>query len=419
MEFSKEKMKQIRRLLVFAAFLVLVLMYSEVAIGGVFFMIGIIRPFLYGGIIAFVLNIPMKGLENGLFKKWNGKVARGLKRPLCMLLSVVAVSVVITLVISLMVPQITNAFTVLGQKIPPFFNDLIAELENLSVKYPELENQIAMLQDIEFNWDAIMDSAIKILKNGVGSMLTSTVSVAGSILGGIVNAVIAFIFALYILSQKEKLADQGRRILSAYLPGKVKDSTLKVLRLLHVNFSNFITGQCLEAVILGALFVIAMTIFRMPYAMMVGVLIGFTSLIPIVGAFIGCAVGAFLIVIENPMLAFWFIIMFLIIQQIEGNLIYPKVVGNSVGLPSIWVLVAVSLGGSMFGVAGMLFFIPLLSTAYALLREGVNKRNGVDKIVAEVIAEEGKKDEKAANTQNCVTGEKPAKSDKTLGKRKR
>lgn len=418
MEFSKEKMKQIRRLLVFAAFLVLVLMYSEIAFSGVVFLIGIIRPFIYGGIIAFVLNLPMKGLENGLFKKWNGKVARGLKRPLCMLLSVVAVSVVITLVISLMVPQITKAFTVLGQKIPPFFNDLIAELENLSVKYPELENQIAMLQDIEFNWDAIMDSAIKILKNGVGSMLTSTVSVAGSILGGIVNAVIAFIFALYILSQKEKLADQGKRILSAYLPGKVKDGILKVLGLLHVNFSNFITGQCLEAVILGTLFVIAMTIFGMPYAMMVGVLIGFTSLIPIVGAFIGCAVGAFLIVIENPMLAFWFIIMFLIIQQIEGNLIYPKVVGNSVGLPSIWVLVAVSLGGSMFGVAGMLFFIPLLSTAYALLREGVNKRNMGKEIVAEVAQEMTKKDENTTKTQNCVTVEKPAKSDKTSEKRK-
>lgn len=418
MEFSKEKMRQVRRLLVFAAFLVLVLMYSEVVFGGVVFMIGIIRPFLYGGIIAFILNLPMKGLENGLFKRWNGRVARGIKRPLCILLAVVAVSVVITIVISLMLPQITKAFTVLGQKIPPFFNDLVEELENLSVKYPELENQIAMLQDIEFNWDAIVDSAIKILKNGVGSMLTSTVSVAGSILGGIVNVVIAFIFALYILAQKEKLADQGKRILSAYLPGNVKDNTLKVLRLLHVNFSNFITGQCLEAVILGMLFVVAMTIFQMPYAMMVGVLIGFMSLIPIVGAFIGCAVGAFLIVIESPILAFWFIIMFLIIQQIEGNLIYPKVVGNSVGLPSIWVLVAVSLGGSMFGVAGMLFFIPLLSTGYALLKEGVNKRNKGGKIVSEVVAKEVEKGENAEKTQNCSEAGKLAKPDKTSKKRR-
>ena len=412
MGFSKEKMKQIRRILVFAAFLVLVLMYSEVVFGGVVFMLGIIRPFLYGGIIAFVLNLPMRGLENGIFRKWNGRVAKKMKRPLSMLLSVVAVAVVITIVISIMVPQITNAFTVLGQKIPPFFNDIIAQLENLTVKYPELNNQIAMLQELELNWDSIVDSAISILKNGVGSMLTSTVSMAGSILGGIVNAVISFIFALYILAQKEKLAGQGKRILNAYLPEKIRERILKILSLLHTNFSNFITGQCLEAVILGTMFVIAMTIFRMPYAVMVGVLIGFTSLIPIVGAFIGCVVGAFLIVIENPMLAFWFIIMFLIIQQIEGNLIYPKVVGNSVGLPSIWVLVAVSLGGSMFGVAGMLFFIPLLSTAYALLREGVNKRNQNNRSV-EPVSEITKK---TGQTQNCSASKKPPKADKSSTK---
>jgi len=161
---------------------------------------------------------------------------------------------------------------------------------------------------------------------------------------------------------------------------------LKVLSMLHKNFGSFISGQCLEAVILGTMFVIAMSIFRMPYAFMVGVLIGFTALIPIVGAFIGCVVGAFLILIENPVMAFWFVIMFLIIQQLEGNLIYPKVVGNSVGLPSIWVLMAVSLGGSLFGVAGMLFFIPLLATIYTLLRENVNARNAGKQ--AEVMAEE-------------------------------
>ena len=375
MEFSKEKMKQIRRLLLFAAFLVLLLIYSEAAFGGVVFLLRIIRPFLYGGIIAFVLNLPMRGLENGLFKKWKGRAARKLKRPLCMLLSVVAVVFVIAIVISIMVPQIRKAVTVLGQKIPPFFSEVVVQLENLTVKYPELNNQIAMLQELEINWNSIVDSAIRILKSGVGSMLTSTVNVASSIVGGVFNTVISFIFALYILAQKEKLADQGKRIMTAYLPEKVKARTLQILGLLHMNFSNFITGQCMEAVILGTMFVLAMTIFRMPYAVMVGVTIGFTSLIPIVGAFIGCVVGAFLIVIENPMLAFWFIIMFLVIQQIEGNLIYPKVVGSSVGLPSIWVLVAVSLGGSMFGIAGMLFFIPLCSTAYALIKEGVNKRN--------------------------------------------
>ena len=206
-------------------------------------------------------------------------------------------------------------------------------------------------------------------------MVTSTIGMASSIIGAIVNGVISFIFSLYILSQKEKLADQGQRIVRAYASEKLADGILRVLSLLNKNFTNFVTGQCLEAIILGVLFIIAMTIFGMPYAVLVGVLIAFTALIPIVGAFIGCGVGAFLILIDDPMLALWFVIMFLIIQQLEGNLIYPKVVGNSVGLPAIWILMAVSLGGSLFGVTGMLFFIPLLSTCYVLLRDNVNERN--------------------------------------------
>ena len=222
-----------------------------------------------------------------------------------------------------------------------------------------------------------MNNLIHFLKNGAGDMLDSTVSMAGSIISGVVGMVIAFVFALYILAQKERLADQGLRILSAYLPARIGDKVLEICRLLSKNFSSFITGQCLEAVILGTMFVVFMSIFRMPYALVVGALIAVTSLVPIVGAFIGCAVGIFLILINDPVQALWFAVLFLVLQQIEGNLIYPKVVGNSVGLPSIWVLMAVSVGGSLFGVMGMLVFIPLLSTGYALLRDSVNKRNAL------------------------------------------
>lgn len=189
------------------------------------------------------------------------------------------------------------------------------------------------------------------------------------------NLLIGFIFAIYILGQKEILCNQGKRIVSAFFPEHMERFILKIFTLANKNFSNFISGQCTEAVILGCLFVIAMTIFRMPYAILVGVLIAFTALIPIMGAFIGCFVGAFLILVNDPIQAVWFIVMFLIIQQLEGNLIYPKVVGNKVGLPSIWVLMAVSVGGSLFGVAGMLFFIPFVSTIYMLLRDAVNERN--------------------------------------------
>lgn len=220
-----------------------------------------------------------------------------------------------------------------------------------------------------------LNDAVRFLQNGVGSMVISTVSVAGTIIGGIVNGAVALIFSLYVLSQKEKLGGQGKRILAAYLPEKRNEQALRVLGILSGNFSSFISGQCLEAVILGAMFVVVLTVCRIPYALLIGVLIAFTALIPIVGAFIGCGVGAFLILVDDPVKAAVFVIIFLVLQQIEGNLIYPHVVGNSVGLPSIWVLMAVTLGGSLMGVTGMLVFIPLFSTAYMLLRDDVNARN--------------------------------------------
>lgn len=375
MGYSKEKIKQICGLMVFAAALVLVVMYSELVVGGIGFLFDITGPFIIGGIIAFVLNLPMRGIEEKLLGKWQGKLAQKVKRPISMLLAMIVVLLIIVVVVATVVPQISDTVTVLGNKIPAFLDNVVKELTVLSQNYPQLEEQVAALQNLEINWDSLIDSAVGFLKNGVGNMLSSTVTVAGNIIGGVVEIVIAFIFALYILSQKEKLADQGKRLVTAYCSESMAKRVLKVMSLLHKNFSSFITGQCLEAVVLGTMFVIAMSIFRMPYAFMVGVLIAFTALIPVVGAFIGCAVGAFLILIDNPIMALWFIVLFLVLQQIEGNLIYPKVVGNSVGLPSIWVLMAVSLGGSLFGVAGMLFFIPLLATAYTLLRENVNARN--------------------------------------------
>lgn len=391
MGYSKEKIKQICGLMVFAAFLVLVVMYSELVVGGIGFLFDIARPFIIGGIIAFVLNLPMRGIEEKMLGKWRGRLAQKAKRPISMLLAMIVVLLIVVVVVATVVPQVSDTVTVLGNKIPAFLDNMVIELEALSQNYPELEEQVVALQNLEINWDSLMDSAVGFLKNGVGSMLTSTVTVAGNIIGGVVEIVIAFIFALYILSQKEKLADQGKRIVSAYCSDRMGAGVLKVMSLLHKNFSNFITGQCLEAVILGTMFVVTMSIFRMPYAFMVGVLIAFTALIPVVGAFIGCAVGAFLILIDNPIMALWFIVLFLVLQQVEGNLIYPKVVGNSVGLPSIWVLMAVSLGGSLFGVAGMLFFIPLLATGYTLLRENVNARNacknGMEQQIKECVDE--------------------------------
>lgn len=403
MELSKAKMKQIRRLMLLGALLILAIIYSKEVIAGVKFVFGILSPFITGGVIAFILNLPMRFYENKLLKRWKGKVAAKVKRPLCMILSIVSVVLIITVVIGTVVPQVTTTVGVLGSKIPTFTENVIDELVQLTDDYPELAQQVSKLETMEINWDTLLDNTINFLKNGVGNVLNSTFSVASGIISSVVNGVIAFIFALYILSQKEKLSNQGKRIVAAYLPERMGNNVLKVCSLMHKNFSNFIAGQCVEAVILGTMFVIIMSIFRMPYAFMIGVLIAFTSLIPIVGAFIGCAVGAFLILIENPMLALWFVVMFLVLQQLEGNLIYPKVVGNSVGLPSIWVLMAVSVGGSLFGVVGMLFFIPLMSTGYALLRESVNNRN------AEKKAALAQKEQ--AVTEACVEATEPEISD--------
>lgn len=375
MGFDKVKIKQIRNLMILGAALVLALMYSKSVFLGIVIAIGMIRPFIYGGAVAFVLNIPMKAIETKLLKRWNGKVAKHIKRPICMVLSIIVVVVIISTVVLTVVPQLSKTIAEIGNKIPTFIDTTFDQLEKISAEYPQIQEQILELEKLELNWQDIINKSIDFLKNGVGTMLTSTFTFAGNIIGGTINFIVAIIFALYILAQKEKLGSQGRRILSAYLPEKASQRIQYILSILYKNFSNFITGQCLEAVILGSMFVIAMTIFRMPYAVMVGILIAFTALIPIVGAFIGCFVGAFLILISNPMQALWFVILFLILQQIEGNLIYPRVVGSSVGLPAIWVLMAVSIGGSLFGVVGMLIFIPILSTVYTLLRENVNKKN--------------------------------------------
>ncbi len=375
MKYSKERIRQIRWLMIFAALLVLLVMNYHLVIGGIGVGIGMLTPFLIGGVIAFIVNLPMRAIENRLFKKWNGKVAAKLKRPVSMVLALLFLVLVLALVFGTVLPQLGKTITELGKKIPPFFDKVLEQLMLLSAQYPDLYAELAQLDKLELNWEGIFTSVFSFLKMGLGSMLSSTIGVASSILGGLMNGVISLIFAIYLLAQKEILAGQCKHLITAYASEKWAERIIRVLSLANRNFANFVSGQCLEAVILGTLFVIAMTIFKMPYALLVGVLIAFTALIPVVGAFIGCAVGAFLIFIEDPILAIWFVVMFLIIQQIEGNLIYPRVVGNSVGLPSIWILVAVSLGGSMFGIAGMLLFIPLLSTAYTLLRENVNARN--------------------------------------------
>ena len=375
MEFSKKKMKQIVLLMVIAAILVLCVINSQGIMNAVGLVIKIAMPFITGCAIAFVLNIVMNLIENRILNKWTGKYADRFKRPVSIVLTFVFIVLLLVFLISMVVPQLVRAVSDVVKQVPLGINRLMAELDILCQKYPELQQQIDVLSNIGKNWDSIVNNIGSFFKNGFGDVLNSTIGIASSVVSGFTNLFIGLVFSVYVLTQKEKLAGQVKRVLSAFLPEKINNSVLYVCALLNKNFTNFITGQCLEAVILGTMFVIAMTIFRMPYAVMIGVLIAFTALIPIVGAFIGCVVGAFLILLVNPWKALAFIVLFLVLQQIEGNLIYPRVVGSSVGLPAMWVLVAVTIGGSLFGIMGMLIFIPLISTVYALLRECVNRRN--------------------------------------------
>lgn len=375
MGYDKEKLRQIRGLILFVAGIVLLLLYSGNVLKGLGVLLDILVPFLAGGAIAFVLNIPMRAIEEKLLGRWKGKWANRIKRPLSLFLSIVLIVAILAFVIIMVVPKLQETVVLLGVQVPVFAKELLTKLEEMASSDPALLEKLNELEKVKIDWNALFDKAGGFLATGMGSVLNSAVVVASSIIGGVVNAFIAIVFAIYILAQKEKLSDQGHRILSAYLPAGVCSEVERVLSLLYRNFSNFISGQCLEAVILGTMFVVAMTILRFPYALLIGVLIAFLALIPIVGAFVGCFLGALLLLMNDPVQAVGFVVLFLVLQQIEGNLIYPHVVGGSVGLPSLWVLVAVSVGGSLFGIVGMLCFIPLVSTGYTLLRENVNARN--------------------------------------------
>lgn len=333
----------------------------------------IIFPFILGGAIVFVINVPMSFLEKKIFEnvKKENKTARKLARPVSLLLTIVLVVGVIALVMIGVIPQLTKTMGSLMINITDFIPQIKIWIRDFFHDNREIMN---LVDQVQFNPDQAIRWGISLLGNGAGNMMNTTVSAVGSVVSGLATFFIAFSFSCYVLFQKEKLHVQIRKVLFAFLPKQKADAFLKVCSLTYRTFANFLTGQCLEAVILGCMFVVTLSILRMPYALLIGVLIAFTALIPIFGAFIGCAVGSFLIFMVSPKQAIIFIIVFLVLQQIEGNLIYPHVVGESVGLPSIWVLAAVTIGGNLMGIVGMLVFIPLLSVVYTIFRKVVYQR---------------------------------------------
>lgn len=360
---------------------------------------GLLLPFLLGAAMAFILNVPMRAIETHLPQKLQ-RAHRGIS----LVLTLAAVVGVVMVVSLLVLPQLKNTVQTIAARMPAFWAQAQQWANELMIRYPELADWLSEAGNL--NLRNVTQQVMDWLKNGGLALVGNTVTAATGIISGFVNFFIALIFAIYLLFQKETLSRQGRMLLFAWMRPEHAEKVLEVVRLANKTFSNFLSGQCLEACILGALFAVGMLLFRMPYVLLVSVLVAVTALIPVFGAFIGCFVGAFLILIQNPMQAVVFVILFLVIQQIEGNLIYPRVVGGSVGLPSVWVLAAVTLGGSMFGVVGMLVMIPLCSVLYSLLRTATRERlrsRGVEK--AKYMLDPAQPGKKAAA--------QPAKSAKT------
>ena len=331
----------------------------------------IVSPFVLGAALAFILNVPMRAFEGWL----KGIKKDGWRRCLAMLMTFAAIGLVLFGVFRLLIPQLVETVNSLIPKLVEFFSRMEQDFWAFLKKNPDLLDWFYANTGIQnINWSELIQKAVTVLSNSVSVIASGAFSAVGSVTGAIVNVFIGVVFALYCLGCKEKLVRQGKKVLYAFLPEGIADETLRISRLTNSTFSGFISGQCLEAVILGCLFAVAMAIFRMPYISLISVLIGVTALVPLVGGFVGCFFGAFFILVNDPVQALIFVIMFLVIQQIEGNLIYPKVVGNSIGLPGMWVLAAVTVGGELMGVAGMLVMIPVTSVLYALLREVTNKR---------------------------------------------
>lgn len=367
MELNDSTIKKLRWLIVFAVVAVVAGFNYRSLFGFAIKLFGFLTPLLFGGVMAFIFNVPMQRFEKLLPLKKESKALR----PISLCLSIIFVVGIVVLVIFVVMPQVFDTLVSLQNSIPAFLTGVKAEAELLFAQFPEMADYI---NSIQIDWKSFLDRVVEFLTTGAGTVLSSTVSAAMSIISGVTTFFIGFVFAIYILLQKETLSRQFKKLMRAFLPEPVTDRALEILHLIHETFSSFFAGQCLEAVILGSMFFIVLSIFQLPYALLIGVLIAFTALIPLFGAFIGCAIGAFLMLMVEPLNALVFLIIFFVLQQIEGNLIYPHVVGNSVGLPSIWVLVAVTIGGSTMGIVGMLVFIPVCSVLYTLLREAVNKR---------------------------------------------
>ncbi len=375
MDEKKEHKKWVIQCIFLIAVLIFILQRFSLIMGVLKSIWGFSFPLILGGIIAYILNLLMSKLEKIYFPNSDKKVVKKSRRVVCMTLSIFIVVGILVLVIQLVVPELVKTFQLIADMAPDYFNKLGIWILGYLETFPDLEQMIQnALDNLAINWEELARNLFNYATNGVSGILNSTLSFVVLLVGGVVNFFIALIFALYILISKEKLLIQIKKICKAYLSDKVRNRIEDICYIANSTFSSFIIGQITEAVILGGLCAIGMMILKLPYAGMTGAFIGVTALIPIVGAYLGAGVGAFMILTKDPMQVIIFLIFIVILQQVEGNLIYPKVVGSSIGLPGLWVLAAVTIGGGIGGIMGMLWSVPIAATAYKLVRKDVNQR---------------------------------------------
>ncbi|HIV39676.1 MAG TPA: AI-2E family transporter [Candidatus Blautia stercorigallinarum] len=365
------KKKRFIYFIILLALLILCIKYSDSILGFAGFLWSLVTPLILGCVIAYILNILVTRIESLPCFSREDTLLGKVRRPISILGSLAVIIAIGVLVILIVIPQLVQAIGVIAKEIPTVVSEISVWLSSFDKDWPQLQK---FLESLNVNWPQILQKAASYLTNGLSSVFSSTMYIVSTISSIAVTAVVALIFSIYILSGREKLFHQFQTLASTYLNEKFYKGMCVVLKTAHDTFTKFIVGQCTEAVILGTLCTIGMLLFRFPYATMIGTLIGATALLPVVGAYLGAAVGAFMIFTIDPLKALGFLIFIAILQQLEGNLIYPRVVGSSVGLPGIWVLAAVTVGGGLGGIIGMLLAVPVTATLYKLLQKDVQKR---------------------------------------------
>lgn len=349
--------------------LFLAIHYWEPVMSGAKLVFSAAAPILIGFVVAYIINILMVFYEKRFFSGTQNRILKKIKLPVCMLLAIFSFILIISLIIGLVVPELASCIQLLVSDIPPAMEALLSSELFIELAPEDLYEQLRGI-----DWKSLINEAVKIVSSGLGSTVGAVVSAVSTVVSNVLTGVLAFIFAIYFLLGKESLTDQCKRLMKNYLPEKQERKINYVAGVVNDSFHRYIVGQFTEAIILGVLCILGMLVFQFPYAAMIGTLIGFTALIPVAGAYIGGVVGFVMILTVSPVKALLFIVFLVVLQQLEGNLIYPKVVGGSLGLPAIWVLAAVTIGGALMGIGGMLIGVPIAATLYRLIRDDVRRK---------------------------------------------